>query len=146
MQNVFRWIGIAVMLIALLILAGCAGGGGSGDDYAARLRGDTSTNTAQAAPQPTETPDFNNAQPALQPATVIVEVTRETVREVPATVEVQIEVTREVVQVQQIEVTSTPQPVPTCDPRTPAPTIALDATDVASGVVLRGQWSCWEVK
>lgn len=151
MQNVFRWIGLAMILIAaVMLLAGCSDGGGANSDELRRLAGTNMPQPAQAQqatppPRPTETPDFGDAQPAMvapnvaptpepqivyqqiqQPATIIV---RETVV---------VESVREVV------VTATPQPQAMCDPRTPAPTIALDASDVAAGVVLRGQWPCYE--
>jgi hypothetical protein len=129
---------LIVFAFAALILAGCSEGGGN-SSLRARINNGAPA-AAEAAtpaptPAPTETPDFSDAQPVLQPtpAPVIVEVTRL----VPATV--QVEVTRQVINVQTQVIVVTPQPA-VCDPRTPAPTIALDATDVAAGVVLRGQW------
>lgn len=128
-------------LFIVSMLAGVLAGCGSGDNSAIRALAGAGAQsmpapTAQPTPLATETPDIA-PQTFIQPAAQaqVIEVTRI----VPATVEV--EVTREVVQMQQIVIT--PQPTP-CDPRTPAPTIALDATDVAAGVILRGQWPCYD--
>lgn len=138
-------IAFAAMLAGALVLAACSDTGNGATVQSLRAAaGIQSTSpapaaTATPAPLPTETPDF---QPdAITPPAQVIEVPVEVTRIVPATVEV--EVTREVVQVQQVEVTATPQPVPTCDPRTPAPTIALDESDRAAGVVMRGQWPCY---
>jgi hypothetical protein len=94
------------------------------------------TETAQPQPAqilPTETPDIEpQAEPQsfTQPAQVIETATAVVVL-----------------------ATVTPQPaaapqVPTCDPNVPQPTIALDGSDRAAGVVLRGQ-TCpqvWQVQ
>ena len=94
MDRVYKIIGLAMLLIvAAFLLAGCDSGGGANSEELRRLAGTNAPQagvqqSAPAMPRPTETPDFSNAQPALQQATVIVEVTRETVREVLATVEV----------------------------------------------------------
>lgn len=88
-----------------------------------------------APPQPTETPPAISVEMPQPPQ--VIEVTREIVREVPATV--QVEVTRVIVQ----EIQITPQPAQVdCNTLalTPMPTIQLDESDIAAGVVLRGQW------
>lgn len=136
----------ALTLAGALMLSACSdtGNGATVQSLraAAGVQSTSPAATATPAPLPTETPDIA-PQTFIQPAppAQMIEVPVEVTRIVPATVEV--EVTREVVQVQQVEVTATPQPVPTCDPRTPAPTIALDESDRAAGVVLRGQWPCY---
>lgn len=138
-MNVYRLIGLAMILIAAMLLAGCGEGGGS-SSLRSRINAGAPARTPAPTPAPSETPDI---APQMVEVTRIVEIAQPAqVIEVPATVVV----TREIVQVQLVEVTSTPQPVPTCDPRTPAPTIALDASDMTAGVVLRGQWPCWSVQ
>jgi hypothetical protein len=131
-----------------LMLAGCAtGGGGSVDRMRQMVGGQQSAQlAAQPTPpptqpaqiMPTETPDFSNAQTAMQAQ--------------PTAAPVYIEVTRQVidVQLQQVEVTRivevTPTPpavqigAPACDTAQPMPTVQLDESDIAAGVVLRGQW------
>lgn len=141
MQNVFRWIGLAMILIAaVMLLAGCSDGGGANSDELRRLAGTNMPQPAQAQqptplPRPTETPDFGNAQPALvapPPAPQIVEVTRETVREVPVVQTVEVPVIHE--SVREMVVTATPRPQD-CPPSVVMP---LNHADIDAGVVMRG--------
>jgi hypothetical protein len=108
-----------------LMLAAC-GGDGAGDASSLRKGG--------AQPQDTPAPQVQQVVVTriveVQGAGVPVEVTRivpqEVLREVPV----------------YVQVTATPDiagfTAPACDPNVPQPTMALDAQDIASGVVLRG--------
>jgi hypothetical protein len=133
----------AALLAGGLMLAGCGDGAGGGSSSAAALRAQfgagsgvqlvdaTPTPPDQPAPtavqiSATETPDMQPAQLVDAPAQVV-KVAQ------PAQV---IEVTREVLAT--VEVTPLPTPAPACDPNVPQPTIALDAQDVETGVVMRG--------
>lgn len=137
---------LIVFVFAALVLTGCGSEGGGASSLRSRINGSASSALTAATPRPSETPDFGNAQPAMTaptPAPVVreVEVTRETVREVPVVQTVEVPVVQE--SVREVVVTATPEPAPTCDPRTPAPTVALDESDRAAGVILRGQWPCY---
>jgi hypothetical protein len=123
-------------LALAMMLAACSSDGGSQVGRLARqgIQPEAPATAIPQAPAPTETPDFGDPQPVMTAQPLFIEVTRQVV-------DVQeVEATRIVV------VTATPQPSPTCDPRTPAPTVALDATDIAAGVILRGVWPCYEVQ
>jgi predicted small secreted protein len=146
-----RRILIASMLAGALVLSACNSTDGASVQDLRAAAGIPSTSsgqvqatattepaTATPAPLPTDTPDLQPETIAAlaTPQPVIVEVTRETVQQQL------VEVTRIV----QVEVTPQPSAQPTCDPRTPAPTVALDESDRAAGVVLRGQWPCYPVQ
>lgn len=119
-----------LLILALFLLAGCSGDGNNAD--LSKLRREQ----AATAPQPTAAPNVVY-QTIEKVSTVVVQQTvRETV-EVP--VDRPVEVTREVTvyieatpDVQGFNVQSD------CDAvrLTPAPTVALDATDIAAGVVM----------
>lgn len=154
MQNVYKLIGLAMILIAAMLLAGCSDGGGANSDELRRLAGTNMPQPVQSQqatppPRPTETPDFGDAQPAMVAPNVAPNVAPTPAPQIvyqqveqPATVIVRETVVVE--SVREVVVTATPQPQAMCDPRTPAPTISLDASDTAAGVVLRGQWPCYE--
>jgi hypothetical protein len=113
------------LFAAGLMLAAC-GGDGAGDASSLRKGG--------AQPQDTPAPQVQRVEVTriieVQGAEVPVEVTRivpqEVLREVPV----------------YVQVTATPDiagfTAPACDPNVPQPTMALDAQDIAAGVVLRG--------
>lgn len=134
---------IVFALAGMLLATGCSNADGSSVQSLRAAAGLIATPQASpptqpppAPPQPTETPPAISVEMPQPPQ--VIEVTRE----VLATI--QVEVTHVIVQ--EIQVTPQPTAAPACDPRTPAPTIALDATDVAAGVVLRGVWPCYEVQ
>lgn len=122
---------VLAIVLAMLLLSGCSSSGG-GVVATAEAMG---TRIPGAGGKPSATPF-----PTQPPAAQVIEATREV--EVTRIVEATVEVVREV----PVVVTPTPdvagfeQPTGApCDPRTPQPTIQLDATDIAAGVVLRGQ-------
>jgi hypothetical protein len=140
------------------LMTGCGDGAGGGSSSAAALRAqfgagsgvDNNAETTQPATptppaqiSPTETPDMQPAQ--IEAPAQVIEVTRIVEVAQPAQV---IEVTREVqtISVQVIEVTPQPATLPACDPNVPQPTIALDAQDIAAGVVMRGTGCLWVIQ
>jgi hypothetical protein len=129
---------LIVCALAGLLLAAC-----SGDGSESGLKARINANAAQPTPQaqtlqkavPTETPDFAQAQPALQPTPQPVQQAQEIVTQWATVVVEQTVVVERVVEV-------TVQSAAFIDcvmlARTPMPTVALDAQDIEAGVVMRG--------
>lgn len=112
-------ISILFLILAAAALSACGGtgDGGTSREELLRLAGAATDTPATATPAPLR----QDVQPAL--------------------IEPQSVATATPVQPEAM-----PEIAPTCDPRTPAPTVALDESDRAAGVIVRGAWPCWEVQ
>lgn len=119
-----------LLLVASSTLVACGSTSGNYGDDLRRLAGVTPTvapPTLTPAILPTETPDLQTQTPT--PAPVEVTSTPDLPEESPVTL-------AKIDQVVEATVT------PACNALTPAPTVALDATDIATGVIVRGHWPC----
>lgn len=124
-----RKIVTTLLLVASATLVACGSASGDYGNDLRRLAGVTpdAPPTSTPAILPTETPDLPTQTPT--PAPVAITSTPDISVEMPATL-AKID--------QVVEATSTPA----CNVLTPAPTVALDATDIATGVIVKGGWPC----
>lgn len=113
--------GVVMFGVFLLVtLAGCGGSGGGIRATAEALGTRFPTVAAEATQPATATPSpLPTAQPTVQPATL----------------EATVEATADVAGFEELA-----KAIVACDGRTPRPTVQLDATDEAAGVVLRSTW------
>lgn len=119
-----------LLLVASATLVACGSEGGDYGDDLRRLAGMTPTvvpPTSTPAILPTETPDLPTQTPT--PAPVAITATPDLPEESPATL-------AKIDQVVEATVT------PACVVSTPAPVMTLDATDIATGVIVKGGWPC----
>lgn len=109
-----------LLLVASSTLVACGSASGNYGDDLRRLAGVTPTvapPTSSPAIWPTETPDLQTQTPTPAP----------------------VEVTATLAKIGQVVAATV---TPACNVLTPAPTVALDATDIATGVIIRGDWPC----